>query len=441
MKRYIFILIVCSFAVTGCRHKSDYVMNYAYNDRMAFGAADTSYAAKFEVMWHGMNSNYAMWDYEYDCGVDWDNIYDEFYPQYEALDEQQAKVTDAQLEKLLEQTVAPLHDGHLYIQMKNHQTGKFVDASPGELRVDRERGDELKTVKGKKPILDYYQTAGQLKAYKKATTLNPDLTPKSAMVQKYPLTLTYALFDGNIAYLGFDHFTLSPYLLEDMTKSCFPSPDNTTSALITEFRATWDAWFNAIQKHQAAGDLGGVIIDIRSNGGGYLLDYQYVIGTLVPSGGIHESNARFKRGTGRLDYSPILAQTMYTLPDAHVTVTKPIVVLCNCASVSMAEHTAYSAKILENARLIGTRTHGGFCTITANTDYTTNYAGHVGEQNVTSVFCYIPQELAFTLNNEIVEGIGITPDIELPFDAATWNNGAGKDNQIDRALDFIRNGN
>ena len=35
----------------------------------------------------------------------------------------------------------------------------------------------------------------------------------------------------------------------------------------------------------------------------------------------------------------------------------------------------------------------------------------------------------------------IAPDIEVAFDAAAWNNGAGPDNQLDRALQWIRNGN
>lgn len=107
----------------------------------------------------------------------------------------------------------------------------------------------------------------------------------------------------------------------------------------------------------------------------------------------------------------------------------------------MGEHTSYSAKLLDNARLIGTRTHGGFCALSGKENYTDNYAGYVGEQNVTSVFCYIPQEVALTLDNEIIEGYGVTPDIEIPFDAASWNYGAGPDNQIERALQFIRMGN
>jgi choline dehydrogenase-like flavoprotein len=106
--------------MAGCRQQSDEVLSYVYNDNMAFGKADTSYAGKFEVMWRGMSSNYALWDYEYEQGLDWDKVYDEYYPKFKALDEQQNPVTNKQLKALLDEVVEPLHDGHLAIQMKNH---------------------------------------------------------------------------------------------------------------------------------------------------------------------------------------------------------------------------------------------------------------------------------------------------------------------------------
>jgi hypothetical protein len=441
MKRYILFFVLCSLAMAGCRQQSDEVLSYVYNDNMAFGKADTSYAGKFEVMWRGMSSNYALWDYEYEQGLNWDKVYDEYYPKFKALDEQQNPVTNKQLKALLDEVVEPLHDGHLAIQMKNHQTGNYVTSNPGYMRVLRERGKEHAIVYGKKPILDYYQTSGKLKAYKKWSTTDVDSTYSYAPFLANPLTVTYALFDDNIAYFGFDHFTLLYYVHPDYAAMKFPNADSTALAIITGIRDTWNAWFDAIQEHHAAGDLGGVIIDVRSNGGGLAADFQLVIGALVPSGGLHESNARFKRGTGRLDYSPIMPQTMSTYEEEHVTVTEPIAVLCNCATVSMGEHTSYSAKLLDNGRLIGTRTYGGFSELSTKETYTNNYAGFVGEQYVTSVFCYIPQEVAFTLDNKILEGYGVTPDIEIPFDAATWNKGAGPDNQLDRALQFIRTGN
>ena len=92
-----------------------------------------------------------------------------------------------------------------------------------------------------------------------------------------------------------------------------------------------------------------------------------------------------------------MTQDMPTYKGEHVTVTEPIAVLSNCSSVSMAEHTASGAQLLENGAVIGTRTWGGYSALSGAETYTNNYAA--------------------------------------------WNNGAGPDNQLDRALQWIRNGN
>ena len=516
MKRNIFIIASMVVLLAGCRQKSDNVLNYAYQDNMAFGEASKSYAAKFDVFWQGMNANYALWDFEEAQGLDWDAVYDEYYPKFKALDEQQTAVTDAQLQSLLEEVAAPLHDGHLAIQMQNHATGNFVAVLPSKLRKQKERPEEYAAASALNPTLYYYTTTGDLLARKEASTntmyaamravlayivpimeeLNqkasrteeeealltlymtvyyglesvvaiqnqrgmaaavtaynelalryeyaqiPGLDRVSPALNEMQFAIEYGLFKGNIAYLRFNGFKLTAFLNPAATDALFGTDRSaSTQAVIDDIADTWRAWFNAIQEHQKAGDLGGVIIDVRSNGGGYLNDFRYVIGALVPSGGFLNCKARFKRGTGRYDYSPVMPQEMLTMDEEHVTVTAPIAVLCNCNSVSMAEHTSMGAKLLDNGRLIGTRTHGGFCALTDGEGYTNNYSGYVGVQNTTPVFCYIPQEVAITLDDKIIEGYGIEPDIEVPFNTTLWAGGEGPDNQINRALEYIRTGN
>ena len=125
--------------VTSCREESDAVQNYAFNDGLAFEEAMESYAGKFKVMWKALDQNYGIWDYERSLGLDWDAVYDEFLPKYEALDKRD-DVTDDELRKLLEETLAPLHDGHFGAQMENHQTGGSVLVDPSSTR-DQQRDD------------------------------------------------------------------------------------------------------------------------------------------------------------------------------------------------------------------------------------------------------------------------------------------------------------
>ena len=508
MKKIMMIMAGLLLMLTGCRQESDNVMSYAFNDAMAFQKADTSFVGEFEVFWNGMNTNYALWDYELENGLDWDNVYQKYYPKFAELDEKDT-VTDEELGNLLNEIVKPLHDGHLVIKLKNHSTGNYVTASPAHLRVGDEREEEYKATQGFLPSLKYYQDRGKilemrsastnvigqligiwvayikeqitglkLKTYRtqdeeerlnafqsayndlyqivKTDNLNaynafairyewlhiPYLEPINLNLYEHPLEITYALLEGNIAYLSFNHFRLTAYLDSGFCKELFGQPTGLTKLAVESVQNIWYSWFSAIQELKKAGNLGGVIIDVRSNGGGMLNDYQYVLGALLPSGGHHMADARFKRGLGRFDYSPIMPQTMPTMEKEHETVTEPIVVLCNCSSVSMAEMTSMGAKVLENGTLIGTRTWGGFSALSSNENYSNNYAGYVGIQNVTPVFCYIPQEVTFSiLDGKIVEGHGVEPDIEVSMDFDAWNKGNGSDSQLDRALQFIRTGN
>ena len=508
-KKLIIMAGLTTMLLAGCRQESDNVTSYAFYDAIAFQKADTSFVGEFEVFWNGMNSNYALWDYELENGLDWDDVYRKYYPRFEELDKHKESVTDDELRKLLNEVVAPLHDGHLYIEFKNHGTGNFIGTSPSGQRVVAERKEEVIATDNWIPSMDYYNDNGKVLEMRHASTdvieefknewttyiveqiteleqksgrtpdeeerLNafrsadaeleqilktkdisaynqfvlryewlhiPNLAPINANLYGQPLEITYALLEGNIAYLTFNHFHMSAYLYPSYTADIFGQPTGLTKTVIESIRDTWDGWFSAIQELHRSGELGGVIIDIRSNGGGMMTDYQFVLCALLPSGGHYSLNARFKRGPGRFDYSPIMPQTMPTMETEHETITEPIVVLCNCNSVSMAELTSMGAKVLENGTLIGTRTWGGCSALSSSAYYSQNYAGHVGIEKVTPVYCYIPQEVTFSLlDGKILEGRGIEPDIEVAMDFEAWNKGKGPDSQLDRALQFIRTGN
>ena len=140
-----------------CREQSDTLVSYGHQDQLAFGEAETSFAGKFKVLWNGLNQNYALWDYERELGLDWDAIYDQYLPQFEALDEALDKleeVTDAQLSKLLKEVVSPLHDGHMVVKVKNHKTGEYISIVPAALR-NSER-PEFSAVRSTPPTLKYY---------------------------------------------------------------------------------------------------------------------------------------------------------------------------------------------------------------------------------------------------------------------------------------------
>ena len=519
------------FAMTGaallmlmssCREQSDILMGYDQQESLVFGDAEKSFAAKFKVLWNGMNQYYAIWDYEKEQGIDWDAVYDEYYPQFQALD-QKDKVSDDELLALMQKVFDPLHDGHLYFDMTNHTMESTVRCNPGidrvKLRPDLEQSlyqpslvyyanvanGEIETDGSGNPIVMEHSTdpgdlfnafaliPGQGVPWIKAkiqelqnkstrtdkedfqleqlnnlftalqqvvTTLQGTAlyTAYNTLQVKYSflnvpgfnfidlsflkgsgIKVKYALLKGNIAYFRLSGFYLTSFLDDDDCKSRFDLSNPDTYKHVQAMKQVWQSWFNAVQQLHKNGTLGGVIIDVRSNGGGRMNDSKYVVGSLVAGNNIHFGYQRFKRGTARYEYSPLMPAYVETMSDSHEAITEPIVILTNCQSVSMSETSALCVKTLSNGTVIGKRTFGGICALVGNEDHSFNYAGYIGVEGSTPVFAHVPSMASFTLDKKLIEAEGVNPDIEVDLDLTQFQ-ATGKDTQLDRALQFIRSG-
>ena len=311
--------------------------------------------------------------------------------------------------------------------------GQLPEAKPIEDCADLDK--QLEEVVDSRDGIALYNELANRYAY-----LNiPGFDPIDENFYDNGMKISFALLKGNIAYLYFSDFCLSYYLNEEYTKEGFPNASAATLAYIKKMEEVWNAWFNTIQELHKTGKLGGVIVDVRNNGGGSMYDFNYVIGSLIPSGGFEIGKARYKRGTGRLDYSPLMPSYFPTMNEEHAIITEPIVVLANSSSVSMAEITSLSTKYIDNATLVGKRTWGGLCGLTGNEYFSFNYTGHIGEEGKTPVYVYLPLVAQFNREGQLLEGVGVTPDIEVDLDVKQLRS-TGKDTQLDRALQLIRNG-
>ena len=525
MKKILSIMgaVLLMLTVASCREQSDTLVAYDQNENLVFGDAQTSFAAKFQVLWHGMNQYYALWDYENEQGVNWDAVYDEYYPQFQALDKK-TTVTDDEVTALLKKVFDPLHDGHIYFTMTNHTTGSMVVCQPGfdkvALRPDYAQSEckpdlqyyanvangEIETDGSGNPIVmeysnnpqdllnEFTQTPGQGNMWIKAKI--QELQDKSSRTEmedfqlqqlnnlraailqaagsipmpallnalnslqvQYSflnipgfnyidpgfldssgISIKYALLKGNIAYLYLSGFYLTSYLDDKACQSIFDMNNSDTKQRVQAFKQVWQAWFDSVQQLHKNGTLGGVIIDIRGNGGGNMNDSKYVVGALVPAGNIHFGYQRFKRGPARYDYSTLMPAYVDAMSDPHETITEPVVILANCMSVSMSETSTLCLKTLPNGTFIGKRTFGAICPLTGNDAHSFNYSGHIGVKDVTPVFGNVPTLASYMLDNKLIESKGINPDIEVDLDITQFQ-ATGKDTQLDRALQFIRTGN
>ncbi len=512
--------LLLMLTANSCRQETDVIHNYGSNDQLAFNGADNSFEKQFEIFWHGMNQNYCLFAYDRTFGLDWDAVYDEFLPQFRALDEQD-DVTDKELKELIIKLTTGLHDGHYYTSFKNYHTGNHIRVQPQavaiELRPDvatsysfdldlsyyypvEEKGNgEFKTWqsassryseffvglrsdydKGLKwielqvstltaksknnQITDHeaYLLAGYTELLDKLVKFYKNFNGRESIIEYNKLVATYSylnvpgllpydeslLDDGmkaftgvtkdNIAYFYISNFGLLPSVSDSIRNEWMANSSANAIALVESVGFVWKQWFNSVQALIKSGQLKGVIIDLRSNGGGLLDDFPYVVGSLLPSGSHQIGYSYSKRGVGRFDYSVNVPFHMEGLEQPHEVITdQPVVILTNCNSVSMSEISTMAAKQLLHACQIGTTTWGGLCALIDNSAYGHNYAGHVGVYGKTAVFCNIPQVVFSDLNGVIYEGVGVNPDIEVSFDKDLFKT-QKRDSQFERALQYIR---
>ena len=257
----------------------------------------------------------------------------------------------------------------------------------------------------------------------------------------------YCVFNDGILYLGVKGFEFDDSILDEEK-----SPDENLSESELRNRITWRCWFDNVQKLHNSNLLKGIIIDLRNNGGGRVNNYQYVIGALQESD-LDSSekgwgkmkvlgSIRQKNGVGRFDYSPFVPHYVPIYNKEHAIINEPVVVLTNCWTGSMAEISCLGAKELGNSCLIGTRTSGLFGPLiddNGKDHYTRIWSGSVGDSKEEPFYIRMPYCAFISLNGEFLEGEGIKPDIAVQLDTSLYDN-TGRDNQLERALEYIRTG-
>jgi len=142
---------------------------------------------------------------------------------------------------------------------------------------------------------------------------------------KYSGPLIYSIYDS-VGYIFYSSFTL------DIS-------DGHMDFLMDQF------------KH-----LKGIIIDIRSNGGGDSENIKRIQSRLVTTTTLVE-NIYYKTGAGHDDFSA--AQEVYASPEGKTQFTGPVAVLTNRYSFSSANMFASRMSVLSNVVLIGDTTAGG----------------------------------------------------------------------------------
>jgi carboxyl-terminal processing protease len=175
----------------------------------------------------------------------------------------------------------------------------------------------------------------------------------------------------------------------------------------------------AIQQAREAG-AEGIVLDLRSNGGGWVSASQEMIGRFVP---VEEGPALYERRELDSD-DPV------SLPIIAGDVTEydlPLVVLVNGSTASAAEIVAGALQEYDRATIIGTTTLGKG----------TIQRIHQFEDG-SSVRITIAEWL--TPEQNAIQEVGIEPDIEVELPDPVDLDPDQIDPQLQRALDFLQTG-
>lgn len=405
MYKRIIIVLAAVLALSSCRKDELDIVNpdfrYCY-----------SYESQFETIWQGIDNGYVFWARE---KVDWDSVHEAMLPVFRAFDAK-GGATDAELTEAYGKMVEGLIDHHMYIQVKNIKTGNAVYADPAWSEV---------------PSRDYYHP----NYFNAQVALLPSMTGVTQYTEGVDAFPCYfALFPGTngkkIAYFRFRSFSLSD--LNYMVQTMQISP--TALAPVVAFYGGYG--MNGVEGAWAGSpQVEAVIIDVRGNNGGNLGDFYPMICSLTPYRTDY-GYSRVKEGLGRLDYSAWVPFSLNSYPN-HIGADKKVVVLADCNSASCAELTARFAQLFPHGTFIGERTYGATCPLLPG-GHDLLYSGVFGDYNRYGYYCYTSNFDVVTSDYQSLEGIGVTPDIECLFDLSALQS--GHDNQLERALQFIRTG-
>jgi len=171
----------------------------------------------------------------------------------------------------------------------------------------------------------------------------------------------------------------------------------------------------------------------------------FLVGSLISSP-LSIGYTRSKSGNGRLDYTP-WAPAMVTPKAGATAFTKPIVVLADGESVSMAELTTMALKQLPNTKVVGDTTWGATGPLTDNSVFNAGSFsfGKVYSNIETGASTYYGNTYTSSvmfkyMDGKIYEGKGFPPDytIKPTLQQVLVSNTTVDDPQLDKAISLLQ---
>jgi carboxyl-terminal processing protease len=359
--------------------------------------SDATYSDVFEAFWNGMNTNYVFWDID---PTNWDQEYATYKPLFATLTSFNS-ANDATAEKYFTQMTANLVDSHytLTFQKSGNQVSPALNR---KLAIDKLYPDSIYQL----PATFFKNVVASKYIDPSSLIMGTDSIANAG--SKIAFTVITGTIHNSILYLYFSSFSFSQAV-------------HTAPAL--------NSFFNTLANLPAG--IKGIVIDVRSNGGGDTVDLDELIGKMIRSP-VTYGYSHAKSGIGRLDFSPA-APAIVSPQSGAVALTIPIIIIADHLSISMAEITALAVKSLPNGTFIGTTTWGANGPLLPNA-YLNGGQFSVGSTNF-GISVYTSSAALKSTDGQSYEGRGVPPDIWVPETGAAYSQ--NDDLQLDKAIDYI----
>ncbi len=361
-------------------------------DNPVSNATPTNFSQVFNQFWNGMNTNYLYWDID---TTNWDAMYAKYQPIFAQLNLQNNNDLLTSV-SYFRQMTAGLVDSHYAIS--------FLPTSIANQYVFPAQARKEKASSFHSPFLylsidsAYFDKGYMYGEY--ITTENEQMYAVCATIQNKVL-----------------YFSCSQFALQE----AYSSSNN------NGVKTTLQYFFNQLQNLPQS--IKGLVIDVRNNPGGNLVDLDFLVGRLIGQP-LHFGYTHYKSGNGRLDFTPWVDAVVQPQPTGKA-LNVPIIVLADNYSISLAEAVTMAIHAMPNGSFVGETTWGATGPITDNVVYDD------GQFDVPGFLSVYTSSAAFKyIDGKRYEGIGFPPGVAVPFNLTDLF--AGDDQQLDKAIAMIK---
>jgi len=371
MIKHIRFLILLVIFASSCKNE----INLDASDKAVAG----SFKEVFEAFWRGMNQNYVFWDID-KYHVDWDKIYKEYKNKFSDLNINNADDLNLGYSYFAEIT-KNLSDGHFSITF-NHP---FLR----DETIVAERGGEQEYAISDEQL--FFHNPG---FYFDQNRITYQVEPIRNM------RVLYATINQSVLYFHCNKLFLT---------EAYQANQSVRNLL------------NILLERIHDPQTESIILDLRNNFGGDVADLNFLLGRFVSSP--HKFGyLKYKYGNNRLDYTPYIDAMILPINN-DAAFRKPIYILTNSHTRSMAEIITLALMTLPNSTVVGTNTRGALGLLVNS-----NILYNGGSFKVADFMdVHTSAASVADLKFKSFENIGLSPDVHIEHESDI----------IDKQLEYV----